>query len=333
MSAILEHFKPPPLASDPPAKTRYWPAPPTGSSGGILQRPKPSGSTISASSSNIQLSTCPSPSLSSRVSFAPLPDLAPRKRRNSITLGVAARSATLRRMKETRASGTGEVGPRQPSATTGRRNVTYAYQGYQAGQPRARAARRDYKDEDVVDLGEVAIDAGKKLWRAINKKKSRKTGTASDSGRPHVEDPHSVGGPTVGATGHNTEREILVRGFAVPEEDEEEDDDDDEEEDEAEEAQHRTEDYVAGIQAMHISDSNGLPCDPSTASPEAKPSEVIEASHIHATRLSPPPFSPRSESSDLGTSDSSSPSGVSTPSPEQDTTPIPPVETGKDSLF
>ena len=279
MSGLLEHFKPPPLASDPPEKTRYFPAPPKGGAGGILQRTPESSS-----------STCPSPI--SRVSFAPLPDLTPRKRRNSITLGVAARSATLRRNRE--AGPQPQPQPQQPGPgrqQANGRNGQYTY----PGPPRPRARRvgnGHYKDDQVVDLGEVAMDAGKKLWRAINSK-SRKPSTASDSGRPTVES-HSVGGPTVGAIGHNTEREISVRGFAVPDEDLDEDDEETETE-----AQHRTEDYVAGIQAMHISDS-------------------IE---VHPTRLSPPPLLP--EGSDATSS------SVSTPSQEQE--PLP--EAPKDTLF
>ncbi|KAH7343798.1 hypothetical protein B0J17DRAFT_643972 [Rhizoctonia solani] len=299
MSAILEHFKPPPSASDPPAKTKYWPAPPKGSTGGILQRPK-TESVVSSNGSQYPGSPA------SRVSFAPLPDLATRKRRNSITLGVAARSATLRAQR---------MGP-HPTAP--RRNG-YGPQGPAPGRPRPRTADH-YKDDQVIDLGEVAIDAGKKLWRVI----SRKASMASDSGRP---DMHAVGhkthvhgemgGPTVGATGHNTEREISVRGFAVPEDDEDEDEedddedeDDDDDEDSAEEAQHRTEDYVAGVQAMHISAGNntqGEPC------------------HLRPTRLSPPPLSRSDTDSSPGASAASTPSM----SHERE----PPADTGKDSLF
>ncbi|CAE6454141.1 unnamed protein product [Rhizoctonia solani] len=281
MTSILEHFKPPPLASDPPAKTKYWPAPPRGSTGGILQRPK-TESIVSSNGSQCLGSPA------SRVSFAPLPELTTRKRRNSITLGVAARSATLRAQR------TGpHPGPRRTGPAPGR--------------PRKRPADH-YKDDQVVDLGEVAVDAGKKLWRAI----SRKASMASDSGRPemHVvghKTHDEIGGPTVGVAGHNTEREISVRGFAVPEDDEEEEEEDDEDESEDEEdVQHRTEDYVTGIQAMQISGRE-------------------EPENIRSTRLSPPPLS-RS-----GTDSSAEVSAASTPnlSPERE----PPAETEKDSLF
>ncbi|CAE6523195.1 unnamed protein product [Rhizoctonia solani] len=282
MSAILEHFKPPPLASDPPAKTKFWPAPPKGSSGGILQRPK----TESVISSNG--SQCPS-SPASRVSFAPLPELATRKRSNSITLGIAARSAALRAQR---------MGPHPPGPNR--------HPGPAPGRPRRRAADH-YKDDQVIDLGEVAIDAGKKLWHAI----SRKASMASDSGRPDLHTvshrPHGeMGGPTVGATGHNTEREISVRGFAVPEDDEEDEDEDEDDE----EVQHRTEDYVAGVQAMHISANGGE-------------GESIEPGHIRPTRLSPPPLS-RSE-----TDSSAGASGASTPNQGQEREP--PADTGKDT--
>ncbi|CAE7124492.1 unnamed protein product [Rhizoctonia solani] len=150
MSSILEHFKPPPLASDPPARTKYWPAPPKGSSGGILQK--------AASVTSSQYSPV------SRVSFAPLPDLTTRKRRNSITLGVAARSATLRAQR---------TGPRQ----AGPKRHGHEHSGPAPGRPRRRPG--DYKDEQVVDLGEVAIDAGKKLWRAIST--SRKASMARNA--------------------------------------------------------------------------------------------------------------------------------------------------------
>lgn len=196
------------------------------------------------------------------------------------------------------------------------------------------------KVDQVIDLGEVAMDAGKKLWRAINGKKP-KARAASDSGRPHLDDPHSVGGPTVGASGHNTEREILVRGFAVPEEDEDDDEDEDEDEDdggngdqddedddeddsEQSDAQHRTEDFVAGIQAMHILDSKELL---EVQSDEAR--AYVDSSHVHPARLSPPPLSPRSESSDLGASDSSTASGVTTPNPEREA----PLSVAKDNFF
>lgn len=203
---------------------------------------------------------------------------------------------------------------------------------YQAGQPRTR--RPPSKDDQVVDLGEVAIDAGKKLWRAVSgkKEKGRKTsGAASDSGRPATDGDRSVGGPTVGVSGHNTEREILVRGFAVPEEavDEEgEDEDEDEdkrEEDAAEaqaEAQHRTEDYVAGIQGLQLYDddaegSESFAVDPSAVSPTAtKPAESIEPGAIHSTRLSPPPLTPESEASDLTSADGSLSSSLTSPNVE-----------------
>ncbi|KAG9101604.1 hypothetical protein FS749_005484 [Ceratobasidium sp. UAMH 11750] len=311
MSAILEHFKPPPLASDPPAKTKFWPAPPTQSSGGILQRPKPTAN-LSACSSSSQLSVPSnphlplSPSSSVRVSFAPLPDVTERKRRNSITLGVAARSAALRQMKERNAgappppSGAGPR-PAHPHSRPGGRpgKPQYVY----AGQPRPR--RPASRDDDVVDLGEVAMDAGKKLWRVINKK-TRKAGAASDSGRPDVGGESSVGGPTVGASGHNTEREILVRGFAVPEEipDEEERERDEEEE---REQVHRTEDYVADMQALRVYDDPAFPVDPSAVSSTgSKGADSLSPGHIHSTTHSPPPLTPESEASELS-SDASSP--------------------------
>ncbi|QRV72777.1 Daxx domain protein [Ceratobasidium sp. AG-Ba] len=325
MSTILEHFKPPPLASDPPAKTRYWPAPPTPSSGGILQRPQIATHT-SASSSSSQLSG-PSESVltpSTRVSFAPLPDTAERKRRNSITLGVAARSAALRQIKERNAGAPqAQTGPR-PSGSGAPRRPQYMY----AGQPRPR--RPAYKDDDVVDLGEVAMDAGKKLWRVINKK-SRKSGAASDSGRPESVGDGAlvVGGPTVGVSGHNTEREILVRGFAVPEDipdEEEEEEERERDEEEEREHVHRTEDYVADMQALRIQEDLAEPgetfaVDPSAVSSTAtKGAESIEPGHIHSTRRSPPPrhsplnATPESEASELFTSDSSSAlSGIATP--------------------
>ncbi|KAG8791651.1 hypothetical protein FRC12_008497 [Ceratobasidium sp. 428] len=326
MSAILEHFKPPPLASDPPAKTKFWPAPPTQSSGGILQRPQPV-TNISTSSSSSQLSvpsvppTPLSPPASTRVSFAPLPDVTERKRRNSITLGVAARSAALRQMKEraqgpsgaeppragpqSRPPGGGGVGPGKPR---------YVYPGTPAGRPRPR--RPVYKDDDVVDLGEVAMDAGKKLWRVINKKSRKSSGAASDSGRPDVvrvvADDLSVGGPTVGVSGHNTEREILVRGFAVPEDipDEEEGAEERDEEEEREHV-HRTEDYVADMQAMRIYNnqdpSETFAVDPSAVSPTgSKDANSLSPGHIHSTTHSPPPLTPESETSELLSSDSSS---------------------------
>ncbi|CEL59557.1 hypothetical protein RSOLAG1IB_03490 [Rhizoctonia solani AG-1 IB] len=138
MSALLEHFKPPPLASDPPAKTRYWPAPPTGSTGGILQRSK--ADSIAASySSNPSLAGSPV----SRVSFAPLPDLTPRKRRNSITLGVAARSATLRAQRTgphpSRPSHPPQLGPRRHG---------HPHPGPAPGRPRRRPGDH-YKDDQA----------------------------------------------------------------------------------------------------------------------------------------------------------------------------------------
>lgn len=206
-----------------------------------------------------------------------------------------------------------------------------------AGQPRPR--RPTYKDEDVVDLGEVAMDAGKKLWRVINKK-SRKSSVVSDSGRPDVvDDAPVVGGPTVGVSGHNTEREILVRGFAVPEEALDEDQQErerDEEEEEEHEHVHRTEDYVADIQALRIYEDSADPdetfaVDPSAVSPAgARGAGSIEPGHFHSTRRSPPPrnsplqLTPESEASEPSTSDSSSAlSGMTTPNPGPGSGPAP----------
>ncbi|KAG9104479.1 hypothetical protein FRC06_002135 [Ceratobasidium sp. 370] len=331
MSAIFEHFKPPPLASDPPAKTKFWPAPPTPSSGGILQRPKIT-SNISASSSSSQLSAPSnpplplSPSSSNRVSFAPLPDVAERKRRNSITLGVAARSAALRQMKE-RSAGAPQpppgAGPRSahPQSRAGGRpgRPHYTYQHYQAGQPRPR--RPASRDDDVVDLGEVAMDAGKKLWRVINKK-TRKSTAASDSGRLDVGSEPSVGGPTVGVSGHNTEREILVRGFAVPEDipDEEEEERERDEEEEREQV-YRTEDYVADMQALRVYDdpdpSEAFAVDPSAVSSAgSNGADSLSPGHIHSTTHSPPPRTPESEVSELSSGASSPPASDTTLNPD-----------------
>ncbi|KAG8747554.1 hypothetical protein FRC10_000690 [Ceratobasidium sp. 414] len=322
MSAIFEHFKPPPLASDPPAKTKFWPCPPTQGSGGILQRSNPTAN-ISASSSSSQLSapsnTCLplSPPSSVRVSFAPLPDVTERKRRNSITLGVAARSAALRQMRERNAGVPHPppgAGPRpahpQPRAGGRPSKPHYTYPHYQAGQPRPR--RPASRDDDVVDLGEVAMDAGKKLWRVINKK-TRKPAAASDSGRPGVGNEPSVGGPTVGVSGHNTEREILVRGFAVPEDvpDEDEEERERDEEEELEQV-HRTEDYVADMQALRVYDDLGpgetFAVDPSAvSSTSSNGAESLSPGHIHSTTHSPPPRTPESEPSELSSSGASSP--------------------------
>ncbi|CCO26459.1 hypothetical protein BN14_00483 [Rhizoctonia solani AG-1 IB] len=283
MSALLEHFKPPPLASDPPAKTRYWPAPPTGSTGGILQRTK--ADSIAASySSNPSLAGSPREVR-----------LCAHRERGPILLALLILHSLARDVMVTRILAPHPVVPGGDQVIT------------------IKMTRR------VIDLGEVAIDAGKKLWRVI----SRKPSMASDSGRPNMHGVHrshpghgEMGGPTVGAIGHNTEREISVRGFAVPEDDEEEsdedeDEDDNDDEDDEEEAQHRTEDYVAGVQAMHISDIGG------------EIEESIQPDHIRPTRLSPPPLT-RSETD-------SSVSGASTPSQTQEREP--PAEIGKDSLF
>jgi hypothetical protein len=256
-------------------------------------------------------------------------------------------------------------GPRpaypQPRGSTARRNHTYHYQ---TGQPRPRraGARGEFKDDQVcanlavfgllqlildrqvVDLGEVAMDAGKKLWRVINKK-SRKTSAASESGRPDLGQESSVGGPTVGASGHNTEREILVRGFAVPEDiqDEDEDEegeerDEDEEREAAEEQAHRTEDYVADMQALHVSDDSNesFPVDPSAVSPtHPKPADSLEPGHIHPTRHSPPPLTPDSETSDLFSANGSTLSGITTPNPDSRPVPGPYLEASshKSALF
>ncbi|CAE6392326.1 unnamed protein product [Rhizoctonia solani] len=271
MSALLEHFKPPPLASDPPAKTKYWPAPPKGSTGGILQRSK--ADSFASFSSN-----------ASPISSPREVQLYAHRGRGPILLVLLILPSLARNVMVTRILAPHPVVP---------------------------------GGEQVIDLGEVAIDAGKKLWRVI----SRKPSMASDSGRPDMHGVHrsyaghgEMGGPTVGAMGHNTEREISVRGFAVPEDDEEESDDceeEDDDEDDEEEVQHRTEDYVAGVQAMHISKNDG------------KEEENIQPDHIRPTRLSPPPLT-RSETD-------SSASAASTPSQSHEREP--PAETGKDSLF
>ncbi|KAF8759989.1 Zinc finger, C3HC4 type (RING finger) [Rhizoctonia solani] len=297
MSALLEHFKPPPLASDPPAKTKYWPAPPKGSTGGILQRSK-AGSIAASLSSN----GSPMGSPVSRVSFAPLPDVAaPQLYAHREWGPIFILLLTRILARDVMAIPILILAPHP--VVPGGDQVTTIKTTRQVG---------------VIDLGEVAIDAGKKLWRAI----SRKPSMASDSGRPNMHSVHrshpahgEMGGPTVGAMGHNTEREISVRGFAVPEDDEEESDDDEEDEEEddeeeEEEAQHRTEDYVAGVQAMHISVIDG------------EEEESIQPDHIRPTRLSPPPLT-RSETD-------SSASAASTPSQSQEQEP--PAVIGKDSL-
>ncbi|KAG9098953.1 hypothetical protein FRC07_010571 [Ceratobasidium sp. 392] len=237
-------------------------------------------------------------------------------------------------MKERNAPPPGTAEPRPHGHPPGKPRYVYPHQ-QTAGRPRPR--RPVSKDDDVVDLGEVAMDAGKKLWRVINKKTRKSSSAASDSGRPDLGDGPSVGGLTVGVSGHNTEREILVRGFAVPEDipdEDEEEEDNARDEEEVREHAHRTEDYVADMQALQIYESSDpvetFVVDPSAISPTgSKEAGSLSPEHIHSTTHSPPPLTPESEASDLLTSDTSSAVSGSTPSPDSRPAPL----TTKSSLF
>ncbi|KZP01125.1 hypothetical protein CALVIDRAFT_552240 [Calocera viscosa TUFC12733] len=105
----------------------------------------------------------------SSISFAPLPSPdRPRQRRNSITLGVAARSQILR------SQGAGAA-PRPSSAHPNPRargpKVVHVYEGGQDWSANRR--------EQVVDLGEL----GKKLWKRWRGEGKEGSGNGNGKGR------------------------------------------------------------------------------------------------------------------------------------------------------
>ncbi|ORX37724.1 hypothetical protein BD324DRAFT_680610 [Kockovaella imperatae] len=94
---------------------------------------------------------------SSKVSFAPLPEVPPElKRRSSITLGVAARKNLLSGNGQIRSQGSGVTGPRPGQTTV-----------YMTDEEWARYKENHSPKTQVIDVGEVAKSGAKSLWRRV----------------------------------------------------------------------------------------------------------------------------------------------------------------------
>ncbi|KAF8077635.1 hypothetical protein FPV67DRAFT_1462469 [Lyophyllum atratum] len=139
--------------------------------------PSPSGILSSSASTTASTSSLPS---NASVTFAPLPELAPRKRRSTAPLGMAARSQLVGRRR--------------------RRDYPSAGAAYQGGNPmwteeeieqqreiamqegRRRHYQHHYVDEDegemddpFVAFGRMVKVAGKSIWRKVSHKDLART--------------------------------------------------------------------------------------------------------------------------------------------------------------
>ncbi|KAI0658843.1 hypothetical protein C8Q70DRAFT_1045460 [Cubamyces menziesii] len=189
--------------------------PSTSTSAASSTTPSPCPSILRSSSSNL---TLPSRTGSPSISFAPLPQVEPRKRGSPHPLGVAARSRLLRHRRMLREQGLhpddvpypygpgsgvgGGLGMGDPDAGDGGPwiedgpvEIREAQAGVDAdedararsvgrsGQPRSRAMSDPYEGDALVSLGRLVKGAGKTLWRSISMKDVRsKEVKASASG-------------------------------------------------------------------------------------------------------------------------------------------------------
>ncbi|KAH9900869.1 hypothetical protein C8Q73DRAFT_662397 [Cubamyces lactineus] len=195
-------------------------APPSGpastsTSAASSTTPSPCPSILRSSSSNL---TLPSRTGSPSITFAPLPQVEPRKRGSPHPLGVAARSRLLRHRRMLReqglhpddvpypygpGSGIGgglgmadlDAGDGGPWIEDGPVEIREAQAGVDAdedararsvgrgGQPRSRATSDPFEGDALVSLGRLVKGAGKTLWRSISMKDVRaKEGKPSASG-------------------------------------------------------------------------------------------------------------------------------------------------------
>ncbi|KAI0332577.1 hypothetical protein GY45DRAFT_456623 [Cubamyces sp. BRFM 1775] len=187
----------------------------TSTSAASSTTPSPCPSILRLSSSNL---TLPSRTGSPSITFAPLPQVEPRKRGSPHPLGVAARSRLLRHRRMLREQGLhpddvpypygpgsgigGGLGMADPDAGDGGPwvedgpvEIREAQAGVDAdedararsvgrgGQPRSRAMSDPSEGDALISLGRLVKGAGKTLWRSISMKDVRgKEGKASGSG-------------------------------------------------------------------------------------------------------------------------------------------------------
>ncbi|KAK1923654.1 hypothetical protein DB88DRAFT_491978 [Papiliotrema laurentii] len=118
-------------------------------------------STPASHAGSTQSSTTPS---SAKVSFAPLPEVPPElKRRNSITLGVAARKNLLIQQGTAPGRPPGAGPPHVHGNNGGIRKVYMTDDEWEAYKKQYEAKN----GSDPVDLGELAKSGAKSLWRKV----------------------------------------------------------------------------------------------------------------------------------------------------------------------
>ncbi|KAG5644236.1 hypothetical protein DXG03_008831 [Asterophora parasitica] len=155
-------------------------SPPTPFLIGILSNPSHSQSHSTSNSTTASTSSLPTrPS----ISFAPLPELAPRKRRSAAPLGMAARSQLVRRRRQQQANhNQGDDNPMWTDEELERQR--------QLAMKEARRRQVKQQQDDVGEegdgedpfavLGRAMKGAGKSIWRKVSRKELAKRKAKED---------------------------------------------------------------------------------------------------------------------------------------------------------
>ncbi|KAF5386617.1 hypothetical protein D9615_001541 [Tricholomella constricta] len=140
---------------------------------------------ISASTSTSTSTTASTSSLPDRpsISFAPLPELAPRRRRSTAPLGMAARSQLMRRRRHLQNSFENEGGNAMWTDEEMEQQRQVAM-----NEARRRHYQHHYYDEDedmegedpFLALGKLVKGAGKSIWRRVSQRDLAKKGKAKE---------------------------------------------------------------------------------------------------------------------------------------------------------
>lgn len=156
--------------------------------------PSPTGILESRSTS---ASTSSLPTLN--VTFAPLPQLAPRKRRSTAPLGMAARGQLMRRRREY-------------IDQTYANNPMWTDEEL-AEQQRVAIERRRLEEEDgedpFVTLGKLVKVASKSIWRKVSQKDLSKKRKADEEAEAEQKKSASLDGKVEPSEVHTESREIL----------------------------------------------------------------------------------------------------------------------------
>ncbi|KAJ7766683.1 hypothetical protein B0H16DRAFT_1522206 [Mycena metata] len=125
-------------------------------------------------------------STSLNVKFAPLPQIAPRKRRSTAPLGIASRGAMMRRRRAGMPGYDMNGDPLPPTPMWTDEEVQRHTQAIIA-ERNGQTPPRDI-DDPFMTLGRLVKGAGKQFWRKVNKKPGEmdEKGSGEENPRPSV---------------------------------------------------------------------------------------------------------------------------------------------------